>query len=228
MNWDDPEQRFRLALDIGPANYNEQYRLHLEATTIGVVNGHPIRPVNSGRFGRLYSIVGTDQAFPTQAKAAAYAAALSPGVAAIGLATTTSELTDLYTRYCSSEGLALVSADEHISSDLTQDQRSWVSAFVVRWEKLQQAEDTESARPVDVSPHAAVSPRETSATIVTPLRHLAALIAGLDLLRAHADDDYENPHILEVGDACSGLEPLSSHEIAVLRRVLYEAAETLN
>lgn len=227
MNWDDPEERFRLALDIGPANYNEQYRIHLEETTIGVVNGHPIRPVHSGRFGRLYSVVGTDQAFPTQASAEAHAAALSPGIAAIGIATSTSELTDLYTRYCGAEALALVSADEHIPADLTADQRSWISAFIVRWEKLQQAEDM-SSRPMEDLPCAGRQPRETSATIIAPLRHLAALIAGLDLLRAHADDDYENPHILEVGDACSGLDPLSSGEIAVLRRVLYEAAETLD
>lgn len=227
MNWDDPEARFRLALDIGPANYNEQYRIHLEETTIGVVNGHPIRPVNSGRFGRLYSVVGTDQAFPTQAKAEAHAATLSPGIAAIGLATSTADLSDLYTRYCSAEALALVSADEHIPADLSADQRTWVSAFIVRWEKLQQAEDV-SSRPVRDPLRADRQPRETSATIVAPLRHIAALIAGLDLLRAHADDNYENPHILEVGDVCSGLEPLSSGEIAVLRRVLYEAAETLD
>lgn len=227
MNWDDPAERFRLAMELGPANYNEQFRIHLEETTIGVVNGYPIRPVSGGRFGRLFAVDGTDKAFPTQPAAEAHAATLSPGYAAIGLATTVDDLSELYTRYCKAEGLEPISADEHIPSQLPDHQRSWISAFIVRWDKVQQADDDEVAVGPGTTP-AETPSGEASATIVTPLRHLAALIAGLDLLRAHAEDGYENPHILDVGGFSSGLGPLSPTEIQALRAVLAEAADGIS
>lgn len=225
MNWDDPAERFRLAMELGPANYNEQFRIHLEETTIGVVNGYPIRPVSGGRFGRLFAVDGTDQAFPTLLAAEAHAATLSPGYAAIGLATTVDDLSELYTRYCKAEGLAPISADEHIPSQLPDHQRSWISAFIVRWDKVQQAEDQVAVGAEAPSPEG--QPRDASATIVTPLRHLAAIIAGLDLLRAHADDGYENSQVLDVGDFAHGLAPLDPAEIALLRETLAATAEEL-
>ena len=56
-------------------------------------------------------------------------------------------------------------------------------------------------------------------------RSAAALLAGLALLKEHATAGYQDPTILEVGAALSGLEPLEPSEIDELVTVLYEAAE---
>lgn len=64
MNWDDPQQRAALALQVGPAEYNRRFREYQDQSTIETINGHAIRPVQT-RFGLLYAVGGTNQAFST-------------------------------------------------------------------------------------------------------------------------------------------------------------------
>ncbi len=60
MNWDSPSERLSLMERVGIEEYNRQFSEYLAA--------NPIRPVSS-RFGTLYSVTGTDQAFPTSEEA---------------------------------------------------------------------------------------------------------------------------------------------------------------
>jgi|GEM_PF-2722687 len=61
MNWDNADERARLAIRLGPEAYRKAFQDHVKATTVAIVNGHRIRPVKS-RFGRLYQIGTTGKA----------------------------------------------------------------------------------------------------------------------------------------------------------------------
>jgi len=78
MNWDDPTARFALVERVGAAEYNRQFRQHIAASTIDTVNGHAIRPTQS-RFGRLFMVGNTGDAFYTLAEAKAHAGTLKSG-----------------------------------------------------------------------------------------------------------------------------------------------------
>lgn len=73
MNWDDPAARLALVERVGHDEYNRLIAEHHEASVVSTINGHAIRPVNSGRFGRLYMIGSTGIAYPTMPEAVAYA-----------------------------------------------------------------------------------------------------------------------------------------------------------
>lgn len=47
---------------------------------------------------------------------------------------TEGQLYEEFKSYCEAEKLPWVSADELLHEDLTEDQRKWVSAFVLRWD----------------------------------------------------------------------------------------------
>jgi len=79
MNWDDPQDRARLIEQIGIAAYNEAMEMHRAESTVETVNGYPIRPVRSSRFGRLFLVDGANMAFPTLDAAREHAAGLAPG-----------------------------------------------------------------------------------------------------------------------------------------------------
>lgn len=78
MNWDDPTERLRLIERVGTEEYNRQLEAHQQASVVDTVNGHFIRPVGT-RFGRLYSVVGTDSAFPELDQARDHAQGLPAG-----------------------------------------------------------------------------------------------------------------------------------------------------
>lgn len=83
MDWDDPAQRAKLIEAVyrgpiklpqfGPAEYNRQHAAHMADSVVSTVNGHPIRPVMS-RFGRLYSVGATGNAYKDLKDAEAFAA----------------------------------------------------------------------------------------------------------------------------------------------------------
>lgn len=72
MNWDNPSDRAALIERVGPAEYNRQFLAHIEASTVSRAGGHRIVPVNT-RFGRLFSVHGTGNAFGKLEEAEAYA-----------------------------------------------------------------------------------------------------------------------------------------------------------
>jgi hypothetical protein len=77
MNWDSPEERFRLVERVGHAEYNRLHEEHLKESTMATVNGYRIRPVGS-RFGRLFFIQGANVAYQTLEIAKEEAAKLPP------------------------------------------------------------------------------------------------------------------------------------------------------
>jgi Fe-S cluster assembly scaffold protein SufB len=77
MNWDDPAARAHLIDRVGPQEYNRQLEAHLAASVVSTVNGHKIRPVGS-RFGRLFMVGKTGNAFHTLAEAETFAAKEPP------------------------------------------------------------------------------------------------------------------------------------------------------
>lgn len=77
MNWDSPEERFRLADRVGPEEYNRQHAAHLAASVLETVNGYPLRPV-ACRFGRLIAVGGTNAAFSDLDSARRHAESLPP------------------------------------------------------------------------------------------------------------------------------------------------------
>ena len=72
INWDDPEERARLAERIGLKAYNEALDKHIKQSTVATVGGHAIRPVQS-RFGQLWQVGNTGHLFSTRRQAEAYA-----------------------------------------------------------------------------------------------------------------------------------------------------------
>jgi len=72
INWDDPEERARLAGRIGLEAYNEAYSRHIKQSSVATVAGHNIRPVGS-RFGKLWQVGNTGRAFSTHKEAEKYA-----------------------------------------------------------------------------------------------------------------------------------------------------------
>lgn len=79
MDWDDPADRCRLALRVGPEEYNRLHKAHMDATVVDTVNGHRIRPVSS-RFGRIYIIDGAGVGYPDLERARDEARLLPPRV----------------------------------------------------------------------------------------------------------------------------------------------------
>jgi hypothetical protein len=73
INWDDPEERFRLIERVGPCRYNELRAAHMRNSIVAEAGGHAIRPVNSERFGRLFIVGDTGRAFSKLTSAEAYA-----------------------------------------------------------------------------------------------------------------------------------------------------------
>ena len=82
MNWDDPTARFRLIDSIGLKAYNAAMEQHIKDSTVAVVNGYPIRPIGTARYGRIYMVDGTKFGYADRAKAEEYAASLPPRVVA--------------------------------------------------------------------------------------------------------------------------------------------------
>lgn len=73
MNWDDPAARAALIDSVGVQEYNRRFEQHLKDSEVANVGGHSIRPVGT-RFGRLFQVGDTRQAFPSPADAEKYAA----------------------------------------------------------------------------------------------------------------------------------------------------------
>ena len=80
MDWNDPDARFRLLKELGPAAYNAAHEAHIADSTIETVNGYRLRHVAS-QFGALVAVVGTDRAYSTVDQARDYARGLpaAPG-----------------------------------------------------------------------------------------------------------------------------------------------------
>jgi hypothetical protein len=72
MNWDNPEDRAALVQQIGVEAYNKAYENYIDESTVSIVGGHKIRPVNS-RFGKLFNVGNTGRAFQKQSEAEKYA-----------------------------------------------------------------------------------------------------------------------------------------------------------
>ena len=64
MNWYDPAERAALIERVGIDEYNRLHAEHMRDSIVAVVNGHCIRMVGA-RFGRLFAVGKTDQAFRT-------------------------------------------------------------------------------------------------------------------------------------------------------------------
>lgn len=79
MDWNDPAQRAHLAERVGPAEYNRLFEENRQASIVSRVNGYEIRPVHSGRFGKLYMIEGTGTAYIHLDLAEDYARGLPKG-----------------------------------------------------------------------------------------------------------------------------------------------------
>jgi hypothetical protein len=78
MDWDNPDERARLAIRLGPHGYRKAFEEHVKNTTVAIVNGHRIRPVKS-RFGRLYQIGTTNRAHSDLEQAKRIASEHEPG-----------------------------------------------------------------------------------------------------------------------------------------------------
>jgi len=77
INWDDPEERSRLVEKIGLKAYNDAFAKHIEQSTVAIVAGHSIRPVET-RFGKLWLVGNTGRAFSTLEQAEAWAGSDNP------------------------------------------------------------------------------------------------------------------------------------------------------
>jgi hypothetical protein len=73
IDWNDPGARFALIGQVGPHRYNELHAEHLRRSTVAIVAGHAIRPVNSSRFGQLFVVGDTGRAFSILPQAETYA-----------------------------------------------------------------------------------------------------------------------------------------------------------
>ena len=72
MDWDDPEARANLIQRVGVDEYNRLMKAYKKASTVATVNGRAIRPTGS-RFGRLFLVEGSGQAFFSQEEAEDFA-----------------------------------------------------------------------------------------------------------------------------------------------------------
>jgi hypothetical protein len=77
INWDDPEERAKLVESIGLEAYNEALAKHIEQSTVAIVAGHSIRPVET-RFGKLWLVGNTGRAFSTLKQAETWASSDDP------------------------------------------------------------------------------------------------------------------------------------------------------
>lgn len=76
-----PEGRLAAARALGPDAYNQAMREHITASICEEVNGHPIRAVDGGRQGRLFSVGDPiNCAFSTIEQARQYAKTLKPAL----------------------------------------------------------------------------------------------------------------------------------------------------
>jgi hypothetical protein len=78
MNWNDPSARLDLVERVGTKEYNRLLEDHVRSTTKEVVNGWGIRPVQT-RFGRLWQVSGTANAYMDLETARAKAAGMTKG-----------------------------------------------------------------------------------------------------------------------------------------------------
>jgi hypothetical protein len=72
MNWNDPTERLELIERVGAIEYSRLLREHEAAAAIEHVNGHAISRVAS-RFGPLFHVGGTNNAFKSLAQAREFA-----------------------------------------------------------------------------------------------------------------------------------------------------------
>ena len=72
INWGDPEERARLAEQIGLEAYNEAFGRHIKRSSVATVAGHNIRIIGR-RFGKLWQVGFTGRAFSTREQAETYA-----------------------------------------------------------------------------------------------------------------------------------------------------------
>jgi hypothetical protein len=79
MNWDNPAERLALIQRVGVAEYqrllNEYGDEHRERTTVAVINGRSIWPVEC-KYGRVFAGQGLNVAFATLDGAIAHARTL--------------------------------------------------------------------------------------------------------------------------------------------------------
>jgi len=84
MNWADPAERLALIRRVGVAEYqrllNEYGDEHRERTTVAVINGRSIWPVEC-KFGRVFAVQGSNIAFATLGGAIAHARTVAGGEA---------------------------------------------------------------------------------------------------------------------------------------------------
>lgn len=59
MNWDDPAARLALIERVGPDEYARQMREYQDGSILKRIGKYSLRPVNSGRFGRIIMIDGS-------------------------------------------------------------------------------------------------------------------------------------------------------------------------
>lgn len=78
MDWDNAADRARLAIRLGPKGYRKAFEEHVKNSTVAIVNGHRLRPVQT-RFGRLFQIGSTDNAHPDLEQAKRIASEHEPG-----------------------------------------------------------------------------------------------------------------------------------------------------
>lgn len=127
-SFDDPSHRASLS----PAAYEAERSRAASASILETANGHAIRAVQS-RFGRLFAVGSTRRAFSCRGEARAFA--LFGETAETSLAA----LSAIYGAYLKAEGLPEADALELLHEDLSDDQRAWVSAFLIKWEAVEEA-----------------------------------------------------------------------------------------
>ncbi len=78
INWSNAAERAALIDRVGVDEYQRLLAQHRRDSVVACVNGYPIRPVDTVRFGRLYQIDGTRIAYPTLVAAMEQAKKLTP------------------------------------------------------------------------------------------------------------------------------------------------------
>lgn len=125
-----PEGRAVAAEQLGHG-YNAAFAAWRESQVLETVAGHKLRPVAT-RFGRLIQVGDTGTAFRWIGEARDYAEAHP--------LETIDQLTTEYQDWCARNGLPQISADELLHETLTDEQRRYVSEFLIRWDEAAERE----------------------------------------------------------------------------------------
>jgi len=73
IDWTDPAARLRLIERIGVDAYNAKAAAYQQAMIVATIGGYDIRLIHTARFGELFEVTRTSQAFSTLEQAIAYA-----------------------------------------------------------------------------------------------------------------------------------------------------------